>query len=236
MVFIYAVWRHLPSDKSSPRVYIYICTVIFASMSLLQSGTVIVRNGVFRHHLSRAMISRDAGAVKMQLHLPKLLSVDAGQYINLWIPSISFWSFLQIHPFTVVSWAATEQDTLDLLIEPQHGLTRKLLYYAKKGYTINPVVMFSGPRGTNVSMGEYKSILMVASSFGIAAVLPHLKKLIYGYNTRAVRARRIHLVWQIKNKGWIVCHAQIRTETDRCSGWSPGSANAESCAGGGQTR
>ena len=29
LVFTYTVWRYLPSDKSSPRVYIYICTVIF---------------------------------------------------------------------------------------------------------------------------------------------------------------------------------------------------------------
>lgn len=45
---------------------------------------------------------------------------------------------------------------------------------------------------------------MVASGFGIAAHLPYLKKLIYSYNTRAVRARRIHLVWQIESKGKMV--------------------------------
>lgn len=153
------MWRHLPSDTSSLHIYVYICAAIFASVSLLQSGAVIVQNGVFRHHLSRAEISCDSGAVKIQLHLPKPLSVDAGQYINLWIPSISFWSFLQTHPFTVVSWAAREQDTLDLLIEPQHKLTRELLYRAKKGNNINPIVMFSGPYRRNVSMGEYESIL-----------------------------------------------------------------------------
>jgi hypothetical protein len=38
--------------------------------------------------------------------------------------------------------------------------------------------MFSGPHGTDVSMDKYKSVLMAASGFGIAAVLPHLKKLI----------------------------------------------------------
>jgi hypothetical protein len=45
---------------------------------------------------------------------------------------------------------------LDLLIEPQRGLTRELLYHAKNGYTINLIVMFTGPHGTNVSMGEYE--------------------------------------------------------------------------------
>ncbi|KFZ02687.1 hypothetical protein V500_00025 [Pseudogymnoascus sp. VKM F-4518 (FW-2643)] len=212
---IYAVWRHVPSDKSSPRAYIYITMGIFAATYLLQTGAVIVRNGVFRHQLSRATITHDAGAVKMQLRLSKPLTMDAGQYINLWIPSVSFWSFLQTHPFTVISWDAKDQDRLDLLIEPRRGLTRELLYHAKKCYTINPLVVFSGPHGASLSMGEYESVLMVASGFGIAAFVPHLKKLIYGYNTRAVRTRRIHLVWQIKNEGGIaVCNMQIRTKAN----------------------
>jgi predicted ferric reductase len=218
---IYAVWRHVPSDKSSPRAYIYVTMGIFAATYLLQTGAVIVRNGVFRHQLSRATITHDAGAVKMQLRLSKPLTMDAGQYINLWIPSVSFWSFFQTHPFTVISWDAKDQDRLDLLIEPRRGLTRELLYHAKKGYTINPLVMFSGPHGASLSMGEYESVLMVASGFGIAAFVPHLKKLIYGYNTRAVRTRRIHLVWQIQNEGGIaVCNMQIRTKANRCSRWS----------------
>ncbi|ELR10088.1 hypothetical protein GMDG_04488 [Pseudogymnoascus destructans 20631-21] len=176
---------------------------IFAATYLLKTGTVIIRNGVFRHQLSRATITHDAGAVKMQLCLSKPLTMDAGQYINLWIPSVSFWSFLQTHPFTVISWDAKDQDRLDLLIEPRRGLTREMLYHAEKGYTNNLLVMFSGPHGGTLSMGEYESVLMVASGFGIAAFVPHLKKLIYGYNTRAVRTHCIHLVWQIKNEGGI---------------------------------
>jgi NAD(P)H-flavin reductase len=140
----------------------------------------------------------------MQLHLPAPLKFEAGRYINLWIPSINFWSFLQTHPFTVVSWAATAQDTLDLLIEPRGGLTRELLYHAERGYTINPIVMFSGPHGIDVAMDEYESVLMVASGFGIAALLPYLKKLIYGYNTRVGRARRIHVIWQISARGRLI--------------------------------
>jgi hypothetical protein len=72
----------------------------------------------------------------------------------------------------------------------------ELLYHSEKGCTINPIVMFSDPHGTNVSIGEYESVLIVASGLDIAAVLPHLKKIIHGYNTSAARARRIHLVWQ----------------------------------------
>jgi len=50
-------------------------------------------------------------------------------------------------------------------------------------------------------MGDCGNILMVASGFGIAARLPYLKQLIHGYNAREVRARRIYLVWQVRDIG-----------------------------------
>ena len=65
-------------------------------------------------------------------------------------------------------------------------------------------------------MGEYESVLMVASRYRIAAYLPYLQKLIYGYNARTVRTRRIHLVWQIDDigKAGIVFYLAELTVTD----------------------
>lgn len=71
---------------------------------------------------------------------------------------------------------------------------QELLDYTEKGYTINPLVLFSGPYGTNVQIGEYKSVLIVASGFSIAAFILYLKRLIYSYNTCIVQACRIYLV------------------------------------------
>lgn len=169
-------------------------------MLILQAGSVVFQNGV-RDHLSRAALTHDNGAVKVRLQLQKPLEFDPGTYINLWIPAVSFGSFLQSHPFMVTSWAPGKQHTIDLLIEPKRGLTRDLLYQAKGDHAANFLVLFSGPHGTSVAMDEYESILMVASGLGIATHLPYLKGLIYGYNSRRVQARRIHLVWQIRHKG-----------------------------------
>jgi hypothetical protein len=72
----------------------YIAAGLFVFMSVLQGGSVIIQNGVLRYHLLRATISHDSGAVKIQLHLQKPIRIDARRYINLWIPSVSFWSFL----------------------------------------------------------------------------------------------------------------------------------------------
>jgi hypothetical protein len=82
-------------------VSIYIAAGLFVFMFVLQGGSVIVRDGVFGHHLSRGTITHDSGAVKVQLRLGKPLKIDAGRYVNRWIPSISFWPFLQTHPFPI---------------------------------------------------------------------------------------------------------------------------------------
>jgi NAD(P)H-flavin reductase len=103
----------------------------------------------------------------------------------------------------VISWADEPQEALDLFIEPRRGLTCELLYHAQSVNTTNPVVLFTGPHGCSVTMDGYESILMVASGFGIAALQPYLKRLIHGYNARDVQARRIHLIWQIRDIGTI---------------------------------
>jgi NAD(P)H-flavin reductase len=55
-----------------------------------------------------------------------------------------------------------------------------------------------------LAMDRYESVLMMASGFGIAALLPYLKKLIHDYNARVGRARRIRVVWQISNRGRLI--------------------------------
>jgi NAD(P)H-flavin reductase len=166
---------------------------------MVQGVIIFCQNGFFRSGRAEAKITHVYGAIRLRIQCRKPLKVHAGQYINLWIPSASFWSFLQSHPFVVISWAETPQDHLDLLIECRRGLTQKLLYLAQRGQTKLSPVLFSGPHGRSICMDNYEKILMVASGFGIAAQLPYLKQLIRGYNARQLRARRVHLVWQVKD-------------------------------------
>ncbi|KAG9248447.1 putative metalloreductase [Calycina marina] len=127
-------------------------------------------------------------SVRIRIQLQKPLDIKAGQAINLWIPSVSFWSFLQSHPFVVISWANKPQDHINLFIGARRSLTRELLYHAKSEHTMNPWVLFSGPYGKSVPMENCENILMVASDFGIAAHLPYLKQLIHGYKARGLRS------------------------------------------------
>jgi hypothetical protein len=102
-----------------------------------------------------------------------------------------------------------ESVSLFLLAGAKAGFTRKLLQYARP-HTGDPTEMdyrlawFSGPHGQTLKLGNYGSVIMVATGLGIAAQLPYLKELIKGYNNCNVRTRRIQLIWQIATWGeWI---------------------------------
>jgi hypothetical protein len=201
IVSAYSIWRHVELRPLVPRVYAYIFAAAFLSTFLLQG---------FFIHRSQARIAHFKDTIKVELTLSRPLKVKAGQYINLWIPSLSFWSIFQSHPFTVASWSDGKQGSLDLFIEPRGGMTQKLLHHLTLGTddsqprldgSLPRLALFSGPHGISAPVGNYETVLMVASGSGIVAQLPYLKQLIYGYNARKSRTRRVHLVWQLETRG-----------------------------------
>ena len=185
--------------------------------SFLQLATFLYRNGLFAGHgCPRAVVSCSKGnrkkednedlsdtAIKVEIILPRPVKMEAGQYINIWMPTVSLTSWMQTHPFTVTSWSRGKQDTLDLLVQPQRGFSAKFLRYNRPKIegSVSFAVLFTGPHGVNVSVSGYESALVVASGFGIAAVTPHIKQMIYGYNTCTSHIRRLHLVWQVESMG-----------------------------------
>ena len=161
-----------------------------------------------------------SGGIKVTVIVPSRLQIKPGQYINLWIPSISFWSFLQSHPFVVASCTGGQQTTLELLIGPQKGLTSKFLRNSTNGsdsVSDLRLALFSGPHGLSAPLAEFETVLLVASGLGIAAQLPYLRYLIRGYNDFQVRTRRIHLVWQLESlrkQSSIYPHDRQLTQTE----------------------
>lgn len=161
-VSVYTTWRHLPSDKLFPRFYVYLSLSLFLSTSIFQCGRVLYQNGIFHHGLPRADIALAGGAMRIRVHVRRSLEVKVGQYVNLWIwiPSLSFWSVAQNHPFVVTSWADGQRYTFDLFIEPRRGLTRELFYHGQNRSARNPLVLFSGPHGSSAPVDEYQNIVI----------------------------------------------------------------------------
>lgn len=199
---VYSIWDHLPAKQVFPRLYLYVPMGILGFTLTLETVIILTRNGVFRWRRSRATISCSAGMVHLRLNLARPLDVKPGQYINLWMPSVSFGACLQIHPFVVTSWTATPQTVLDLYVQPRRGFTRDLLRLASEGKQGEDYwVMFSGPHGQSAPAGKFDTVMLVADGAGIAAQLPYLKRLIHGYRAGQVLTRKIHLVWQISDIG-----------------------------------
>ncbi|KAL4891325.1 putative cell surface metalloreductase [Aspergillus ambiguus] len=185
-VNVYGILRHLPKESRFPHLCIYIALGTLGLTSLLH-------------------------VVKMRLTLPRPVKVEAGQYINLWMPSVSLWSWAQTHPFTVTSWSRGRQDTLDLLVQPRRGFSADILRRIKplSEGSLSFLSFFTGPHGVSERVDNYESILVVASGFGIAAVVPYIRQMIYGYNTCTSQIRRIHLVWQVDSIGIAVAAQKL---------------------------
>lgn len=210
-LLMYALWRHTQSSSFSSRLYIYIATGTFGATTLIQWATIVFRNFSFNQMLGQAKITKKNGLINVSIAISRPWKIRAGQYIDLWIPHVNLWSS---HPFMIVSWTEGTEPALYLLIEPKHGFTQKLLSIAKENSENNldwnstsllqadfHMAWFSGPHGFGAPVGEYGSVLMIATDIGIAAQLPYLKELMNGLNHCEVRTRRIHLVWQLKRKG-----------------------------------
>ncbi|RDH30835.1 hypothetical protein BDQ94DRAFT_161035 [Aspergillus welwitschiae] len=208
--FIYGTWRHLPAKSGPPRLYFWIALGMLGLTSCLQLMSLLYRNGLFAGRgAPRALVSftfrksKDSGltvtAARIRVLLPRPIQVEAGQYINLWIPSVCLWSWTQTHPFTVTSWSRGRQDTLELLVQPRRGLSADLVHHASVGAesSVSFLALFTGPHGTSEDVSQYESALLIASGFGIAATIPYLKKMIYGYNTCTLQIRRLHLILNI---------------------------------------
>ncbi|KAH6871729.1 hypothetical protein B0T10DRAFT_590784 [Thelonectria olida] len=128
---------------SAPRVHLRgIC-----GLSLLtQASLLLYRNYVHGKPWPRIQVEYDNDTLRATLRLPRPVRVDAGQYINLWVPSRAW---LSSHPFTVTSWSPVAQDSMDLIIEPRRGFTNKLRQLSQYGQN-QYLAFFSGPHGTTL--------------------------------------------------------------------------------------
>ena len=212
-VRVYSTWRHLPSDSVFPRIYVYVPLVILLMTTITYALTFLYQNGVVpprpypRVSVASAndqllkIHNQEGKPLKLRVVLPRPLDVKAGQYVNLWMPTVSLSSWTQTHPFMVTSWSPGKQEVLELFVQTRRGLTEKLRVRAEFEEFASFTAFVGGPHGLSEPVGQYESVLAIASGFGIAGVIPYVKQLLYGYNTSTSHIRRVHLVWQVQSLG-----------------------------------
>lgn len=193
---IVLIIKHLILTAEYNWIPIYIFVGIFCSLESFYVASIIYRNFRLGSRCSYLEMTYTDGIINATLHLSRPLAIDAGQYINIWVPSVSLFSS---HPFTVISWDPSPQGCIKLLIKPRDGFTHKLsrdIENRNCGLT-NSRVFFSGPLGSSAAVWDYNFVLLFATGFGIVTMLPYLIKLIYGCKESKSRSKRIHLIWHV---------------------------------------
>ncbi|KAL8673862.1 MAG: hypothetical protein Q9168_001727 [Polycauliona sp. 1 TL-2023] len=205
---VYAVWIHVKSiSAKGPILYLYALTGALLLTSVFEAISIIFRNFAFRQPYSSALIYSKQQVVRIDLSVPRPWKVEAGQYINLWIPAASIRSLLtmQSHPLMIVSWSEGQYLDLQLVVSPQQGLTQVFRSIAENNDSTavsnRYLAFFSGPHGTSEPMGEYGTVLLFASGLGIVAQLPYIKQLLHDGAECRTRTKRIHLIWQLQEPG-----------------------------------
>lgn len=220
IVSIYAIWRHLPSDSLSLKIYVYVPLGMLLLISFLQVLRFLYYNGILPSRpYPRALVtctkvepsdkqneanySFEGRPITIRVVLPRKLKVNAGQYVNLCLPSLGLGlgSWMQTHPYMVTSWSPQKQDTLELFAQTRRGLTARLRACAALEGSASFSAFISCPHGISRPVSKYECVLVVATGFGIAGVISNIKKLLHGYNTSTSRVRRMHFVWQVKSLG-----------------------------------
>jgi predicted ferric reductase len=232
---LFSVWRHLGLEIVFSWYCLTTCVTILFLTSVLELIQILLRVHFFWHGLARATVKRAGDVVSITIYVPVPLTIEAGQFISIWIPRISFWSFLQTHPFVVASAERLELGTrLQLMVEPRHGWTAMLLRRARdRDVNSNGpyIILFSGPHGLSNPVADYGTVILAASGWGLMAQLPYLRQLIRGYHNATTKTRRVHLVWQLEHIGTVL-HPQTmkQTLTKRDRRWCSCARFAQSCS------
>ncbi|KAL9129887.1 MAG: hypothetical protein Q9217_001787 [Psora testacea] len=185
----------------------------FTAVELL---VVAFRNYSPGHGRSYAQLEAFKGVVRVTIRSPTRWNIHPGQYINIWMPSLSVSSMFQTHPFVIASWTDSTPIEIVLLVEVRQGFTQTLFDHAsnKNAQPEKWFLWHGRPHGLKVPLADFGSILMIATGFGIASQLPVLRAVIRGYNKCEVRARHMHLVWQLNSWGMAALQVRNGIKTD----------------------
>ncbi|CAI7582909.1 unnamed protein product [Penicillium manginii] len=216
--FLYAAWMHVPADRTILVLAICLSVIVLFGALLYQTWSLFYWSGIWtvRRHCFLQWPSQndiqedcniwpDSDAVMLSLTLPKKMKIDAGQYVSLWAPTVGLLAFAQLHPYMVVSWAPSEQNTLLLFLKRERGISLKIVKKIRS-CSRAPVKIFAsilGPFGTVEPVEQYDSVLIIATGHGITAIMSYVKKLMQLHAHPSTRTKRVHFIWQVKVVGMI---------------------------------
>ncbi len=207
------IWIHCDIAHLPQLPYIQMVVALWFVDRMLRFARTVWYNYPRRgRHWTKATLEPLPGETcRVTLHLPTALDIKPGCHAYLRF-SLRPW---ESHPFSI-AWNEQKPihpclpcnekpknivSTTDLtfIIRAKTGLTRHLYNKAVSSPGINVSAAFEGPYGGHHSLSSYGHCVLFAGSSGITYQLPFLRQLLSGSMTGTVAARRITLIWIVRD-------------------------------------
>lgn len=154
----------------------------------------------------------DNSVVELKIHLARPMSVRCGQFIYVWIPGLSLFSFMQQHPFSIAWWDCDPGSTdpnravaLSVVIRAQQGITAKLARVAHSQGGPHLLTAVDGPYGNAIDTSNYGTLVLIASGIGVAAVMSIVKNAVEQHRGWRSHVHSIVLAWHVDTYGKNTC-------------------------------
>ena len=152
-------------------------------------------------------------ACRLTFQIPRTWEHKVGQYVYIYIPSVSLW---MSHPFSVASISSKNhpeylgsKTEISLIIAARSGMTRKLFSRASNSpsSTISMRAFVEGPYkspgGDNLK--SYGTVVLFAGGVGLTCHLSRLKDILSESKAGRAATKKLVLVWAIRSVemiGW----------------------------------
>jgi hypothetical protein len=191
--FAFCTIKHLLSVQSFQWKPVVIYGFVCSAITISQMTLILFRNKEVGMPWPRFTTTEDQGHVRALLRLSRPMRIDAGQYINIWVPSLAFFSS---HPFTAQLWSPKPQTEIELFIAKRSGFTARLFRPANHSHRR---ALFTGPHGRSWSIRGFEQVLVFATGFGVVAALPYLQKLVYYSRQSPYQTKRVRFIWHVRS-------------------------------------
>lgn len=201
---LYFLWSHLAHLQSVHRYVVLGGALTLTATSAWRLGLIICRNIRPGRPWPQAKIAWHGATAHLKIWLPNPCEVQAGQYVQVWVPSISLFS---THPFMVTWWDEDgygKASTIHLHIKARKGLTRGLVSAAKSEPSLQAWI--DGPYGVGLRLDNYATVVLLCTGIGIAAQIPYMKALLRSCGEGTARTKEVVLQWELyddDNADWV---------------------------------
>ncbi|KAF2008333.1 hypothetical protein BU24DRAFT_324090, partial [Aaosphaeria arxii CBS 175.79] len=187
-----SLWLHIAEPTIVERIQIIAATVLWGATHLYRIGNLMYRNTPWSSNRTTIGIVPFGKSLQVNIKPGKYWKVKPGQYVYLTIPSLSFTSRIQRHPFMVTP--SNDSDSLDIVIQPQNGFTKRLCNSSSI-----PKAWIEGPYGLPYSLHDFGTVVMFASGIGISGHLLYLQQLCNDYQEYRIKTREVRVIWIADN-------------------------------------